>query len=68
MIEIAFWITRIIFHACPGKTSPNSEKDGNKTDASSGLGSAFYIIFNSNKETQTNAKSDAVEDCPTKSM
>ena len=67
MIEIAFWITRIVFHACPGKRKQNSENESN-VDASSGLGSVFDIIFNSNKETKTNVDMNVAEDCTTQSM
>ena len=67
MIEIAFWITRIVFHACPRQRKPNTE-DGSNVDASSGLGSVFDIIFNSNKETKKNVDMNTVEDCATQSM
>ena len=71
MIEIAFWITRIVFHACPGQRKQNSENGSNVesiSDSSSGLGSVFDIIFNSNKETKTNVDMNVAEDCTTQSM
>ena len=67
MIEIAFWITRIVFHACPSQRKSNTENEGN-IEASSGLGSIFDIIFNSNKETKSNLDKTEVEECPTQSM
>ena len=74
MIEIAFWITRIICHAYPGQRKSNSEGDQSRNEASSGLGSVFDIIFNSNKEAnkihdnKTVQRHDSVETCPTQSM
>ena len=74
MIEIAFWITRIICHAYPGQRKPNSENDQSKSETSSGLGSVFDIIFNSNKEANTKndnstvQRHDSVETCRTQSM
>ena len=74
MIEIAFWITRIICHAYPAQRKQNSESDQSKSEASSGLGSVFDIIFNSNKEAnakndnKTVQRHDSVETCPTQSM
>ena len=64
MIEIAFWITRIIFHACPGQRRPKSKNENDVGDSSSGLGSVFDIIFGSNKDTKENINTNAVEDCP----
>ena len=64
MIEIAFWITRIIFHVCPGQRKSKSKNESDVGDSSNGLGSVFDIIFGSNKDMKENINTNDVEDCP----